>query len=170
MKKLVVVMNGSGGVGKDTLCEFVGKCYQVKNISAIEPIKKIAEENGWKGEKDAKSRKFLSDLKQTFIAYNDLPYKYLCQEYEKFEKTNEQILFVHIREGEEIQRFRESVQLPCVTILITREQVSDISWGNESDDNVNDYAYDYTYRNDKCLKDAEQDFVGLITQIYNSME
>lgn len=166
MIKLVVVINGNGGVGKDTLCDFAGKYYKVKSISAIDPIKKIAGENGWNGEKDAKSRKFLADLKQTFIAYNDLPNKYLGQEYEKFQRSDEQILFVHIREGEEIQKFKKTVQLPCVTILITRKLFSDISWGNESDDKVNDYVYDYTYRNDKCLEDAEKDFVELITQIY----
>lgn len=165
MIKLVVVMNGNGGVGKDTLCDFTGKYYKVKNISAIEPIKKIARENGWNGEKDAKSRKFLADLKQTFIAYNDLPNQYLCQEYEKFQRSDEQILFVHIREAEEIQKFIKNIQLPCVTMLITRKQISDISWGNESDDNVNNYNYDYIYNNDKCLEDAEREFVELITQI-----
>lgn len=167
MMKLVVIINGNGGVGKDTLCDFAGQVYKVRNISAIEPIKKIAGEHGWKGEKDPKSRKFLADLKRAFVAYNDLPYRYLCQEYEAFLKTDEQILFVHIREGEEIEKFKRHVQLPCVTMLITRRQASDVFWGNEADDQVNRYAYDYTYRNDKQLEEAQREFVQFLMRIYN---
>ena len=81
MKKIVIIINGNGGVGKDTLCDFASEKYTVTNISAITPIKNIAYQFGWRGEKDQKSRKFLADLKKTFIEYNDLPYRYLVGEY-----------------------------------------------------------------------------------------
>ena len=42
MKKLVMVINGAGGVGKDTLCEFAMKHFKVMNISSITPIKELA--------------------------------------------------------------------------------------------------------------------------------
>ena len=35
MEKRVVIINGKGGVGKDTLCNIIGKKYAVKNISSI---------------------------------------------------------------------------------------------------------------------------------------
>jgi adenylate kinase family enzyme len=66
MTKLAFVINGSGGAGKDTLCELAAKHFKTVNVSSIDPIKKIARENGWNGEKDLKSRKFLADLKQVF--------------------------------------------------------------------------------------------------------
>ena len=81
MKKIVIIINGNGGAGKDTLCDFAGEVYDTMNISAITPIKEIAKANGWNGEKDAKSRKFLADLKQIFVEYNDLPCQYLENEY-----------------------------------------------------------------------------------------
>ena len=53
MKKYVVIINGKGGVGKDTLCDIVSKKYCVNNVSSITPIKQIAQIGGWKGEKVA---------------------------------------------------------------------------------------------------------------------
>jgi Lrp/AsnC family leucine-responsive transcriptional regulator len=45
MKKLVVVINGAGGVGKDTLCSFAAQEYKVRNISSVDPIKELAKES-----------------------------------------------------------------------------------------------------------------------------
>ena len=47
--KLAIVINGGGGAGKDTLCDFAAKKFKTVNVSSIDPIKKIAGENGWKG-------------------------------------------------------------------------------------------------------------------------
>lgn len=166
MKKLVVIINGKGGVGKDTLCDFAGKYLKIRNVSAITPIKEIARKNGWNGEKDAKSRKFLADIKKAFIDYNDLPLQYLGREYADFMDGPEEIMFVHIREGEEIDKFKNIVKSPCVTLLVSRNQKSSVCWGNASDDNVSSYIYDYIYHNDKSLKEAENDFMIFLTNIF----
>lgn len=166
MNKLVVIINGNGGVGKDTLCEFAEKKYRVRNVSAITPIKEIARQNGWNGEKDARSRKFLADLKQVFIEYNDLPLQYLREQYHRFQVGTEEIMFAHIREGEEIDKFKGSVDIPCVTLLVSRQQGEHACWGNASDDHVGDYMYDYHYHNDKSLEEAEGDFLGFIDMVF----
>ena len=57
MEKIVIIINGLGGAGKDTLCDLVAKHYKVRNVSAITPIKNIAQKYGWNGEKDVKSDK-----------------------------------------------------------------------------------------------------------------
>lgn len=165
MKKLVVIINGKGGVGKDTLCDFAAKYFKVKNVSAITPIKNIAMQNGWKGEKDAKSRRLLADLKKIFVEYNDLPLKYLSKEYNDFLKEDEEIMFVHIREGNEIDKFKKIVDIPCIALLISR-QTGNVHWGNESDDNVHEYTYDYEYQNDKSLQDAEEDFISFMKDVF----
>ena len=69
--KIVIIINGKGGAGKDTVCDIAAKFYKVEIISAITPIKEIATSFGWRGEKDRRARKFLSDLKRAFIEYND---------------------------------------------------------------------------------------------------
>ena len=167
MKKLVVIINGNGGVGKDTLCDFAKDVFTVRNISAITPIKEIAAAHGWKGEKDAKARKFLADLKAAFIDYNDLPFLYIKEQYHSFlEDEKEEILFIHIREAEEIEKVKKYVQTPCITLLITREQKKNQCWGNPSDDNVTCYTYDYQYSNDKKLVEARIDFTGFLQGVF----
>lgn len=164
MEKIVIIINGNGGVGKDTLCDLAGERYKVTKISAITPIKGIARQCGWKGEKDPKSRKLLADLKKIFIEYNDLPYQYLIGEYKKFLYNNTQILFVHIREGEEINKFKQYVKIPCVTLLIRRDNFLK-NWGNDSDDNVENYMYDYIYNNNKTLTEARNDFAFFLQEV-----
>lgn len=163
MEKVVIIINGSGGVGKDTLCDFAAKHFRVQTVSSITPIKDIARrEFGWKGQKDSKSRKLLADLKELAVNYNDLPFMYLCKEYERFLKSRAQILFVHIREGKEIDKFKNRVRGKCYTLLITRRMSEDVRWGNAADDDVQKYEYDLTYKNDKPLEESERDFCDFL--------
>ena len=167
MRKLVIIINGNGGVGKDTLCDFATEVFSVRNISSVTPIKEIASQYGWKGEKDAKARKFLADLKEAFVAYNDLPFVYIKEQYHQFlEAESEEVMFVHIREGEEIDKVKQYIKTPCIAMLITREQHKKQCWGNPSDDNVADYAYDYQYNNDKKLTEAKTDFISFLKNVF----
>ncbi|MCR2048329.1 hypothetical protein NSB25_13630 [Acetatifactor muris] len=166
MKKTVIIINGNGGVGKDTLCLLAGRHFRVRNVSSVTPIKEIAGKyGGWNGEKDPKSRKFLADLKELFVNYNDLPFQYLCREYEDFMQSGEELMFAHIREGEEIEKLRNRIKTPCVTLLVTRQQNAQVSWGNASDDNVGSFHYDYVYANDRKLEEAEEDFCRFLREI-----
>lgn len=163
--KLVVVINGRGGVGKDTLCEMVSEKYKVSVISAITPIKQIAQQFGWKGEKDNKSRKLLSDLKRVLIEYNNLPNNYLIEEYNNFLNDNNQILFVHIREKDQIDLFKKSIKGKCVSLLVRRNNNDEFEYGNFSDDSVEDYQYDYYYDNSGSIEETKEAFLSLIDQI-----
>lgn len=165
MRKIVIIINGKGGVGKDTLCGLASKYFGVENISAITPVKTLAQQCGWKGEKDAKSRRFLSDLKRLLIEYNDLPTKYLYSQYQKFLAGKEEILFVHIREKDEIEKFRKLVGVKCVTLLVERKMEDIEQWGNSSDDEVEDYSYDYIFRNEKMLSETEQEFTVFLRKL-----
>lgn len=171
VKKLVIVINGAGGVGKDALCAAASARFAVKNVSAITPIKKIALENGWDGQKTPRARKFLSDLKRCFIAFNDLPNRYLLSEYRDFLRDGNEILFVHIREGDQIDAFKREVsEIPCVTLLVRRagQEYGVGAERNDSDDNVERYEYDYRYDNDKSLTDAERDFPVFLENIFHA--
>lgn len=163
MEKIVIIINGAGGAGKDTICDLAAKHYKVKNISAITPIKDIAQNNGWNGEKDAKSRKFLSDLKRVFIEYNDLPTKYLYGQYREFLESKNEILFVHIREKEEIEKFKKLVNIRCKTLLICRQDIDVEKWGNASDDEVGNYQYDFYFENNRPLSEVEQKLVSFLS-------
>lgn len=166
MNKLVIVINGSGGVGKDTICGIVAKHYKTMNVSSIDPIKSIAYENGWKGEKSAKARKFLAGLKQVFIDYNDLPQKYLANRCRDFWESDREILFVHIREPREIAKFKKKCGGSCITLLIRGRDSAKKSWNNAADDDVENYDYDFCYENNKRFGDLERDFLKFFEQIY----
>lgn len=78
MKKIIII-NGRGGVGKDTMINVLQNSDQyagrVGNISSIDPIRKAVNEliGNQDPIKDNKYRKLLSDVKMALTAYNDIP-------------------------------------------------------------------------------------------------
>ncbi len=166
MKKTAIVINGAGGVGKDTLCELAAKHFKVKNISSITPIKEIAAQCGWNGVKDNSARKFLSDLKRICVEYNDYPTVWAKKQYDEFISSDEDVMFVHIREPEEIKKFVDITGGEAKTLLVRGgKRMSDEKYGNASDDGVENFAYDYYFLNESSLDTAELEFVGLIENI-----
>ena len=166
MKKAVLVINGAGGVGKDTLCDLAAKHLKIRNISTITPIKELARMCGWDGSKDDKSRKFLADMKQLTVAYNDFPTKWALNIFREFMTTDEQILFVHIREPEEIKKFVSATDGFAKALLVRGgDRMKKSHYGNAADDCVENYSYDYYFLNDKGLAEAEQAFVELLSGI-----
>lgn len=164
-EKVLIIINGRGGVGKDTLCGFAAARYRVRNASSITPIKEIAAANGWNGEKTPKARKFLADLKDLFTRYNDLPTRYLLEQYEEFLAGDEQIMFAHIREGAEIDKLKSQAGGRCVTLLVKRSGGVPGNWGNAADDEAENYQYDYIYDNSLPLEEAEEDFLIFLQKI-----
>lgn len=169
LNKLVIVMNGAGGVGKDTLCQITEKYANTLNVSSVDPIKELARSGGWKGKKDLKARKLLSDLKLLFTDYNNLPLSYMFKRYVEFLFDNKlQIMFVHIREPEEIKKFVEVIPTAVVTVLVRRK--TDVgTYGNMADDNVENYDYDFYFDNNSTLEEAEVNFMNLIEDICKSL-
>ena len=168
--KLVIVINGKGGVGKDALCDALKISYKTKNVSTITPIKNIASNYGWNGEKDEKSRRFLAELKRVFAEYNDLPTKYIVDEYRSFLEDDNDIMLVHIRESNEIEKFIRQVSTPVIALLIKRSVIDNAKkYGNDADDQVENYPYDYIYNNDLPLKESSMAFVSFISDIKNKI-
>ena len=168
MKKFVFVINGPGGVGKDTLCAMAAKHFKVKNVSSITPIKEIAAACGWGGEKTDRARKFLADLKALTVAYNDYPTRWITREYEDFLASDEEILFVHIREGAEIRKFVDATGGRALTLLVRgghRFHHRGGAYGNAADDDVEKYRYDYVFYNDHPLSETERVFVAFLSRI-----
>lgn len=168
MKKLTFVINGAGGVGKDTLCDLAAKHFKVYNISTIMPIKDIARMCGWTGEKSDKARRFLSDLKRVTVEYNDYPTVWATERYHCFLESEDEIMFLHIREPEEIEKFVRATGGEAKTLLIRGgERMKKAVYGNASDDCVENYAYDYYFVNDKSLDEAERDFCAFLASLMN---
>lgn len=164
--KQIVIINGSGGAGKDTFCDYVSKYtgYGTYTISSVDKIKEIAKLIGWDGvSKTEKDRKFLSDLKLLTTQYNDLPLKDIKEKIKTF-KSNFRIdiMFIHIREPKEIEKLKKEYPDDNIkTLLITNKNVPRIT-SNDGDAGVFNYHYDFVINNDGTLDDLKEavlDFV-----------
>ena len=162
MYKHVVIINGSAGVGKDTFVDICNSFCKVMNYSSIDEIKRLAKLIGWDGNKDEKGRKLLSDLKVAMSEYCDLPFQSMKNKYEEFIKSDADILFLHIREPEEIARAAN--EFNAITLLIKNKNVKQIT-SNMADANVYDLNYDAVIDNSRTLDDLKNIakwFIGIL--------
>ena len=158
---IVVIINGSGGSGKDTVvnnCANFLKEYNivVHNYSTVTRIKKIMLKYlGWEATKTEKDRKCMSDLKKVCKQYNNMPF------YDVTNRINEtkyihdkKVYFIHSREPEEIQEFidyfnKDKSIGKVLTLVVTRPNYQILT--NESDRRIKEFHYDYVIDNDQTI-------------------
>ena len=156
----VVIVNGKPGSGKTTfenMCtEIVGDAYCNKR-STVDKVKEIAKMGGWNGIKDAAARKLLSDLKDIFTEYNNMPMNDILKYLSGWEADlayynvgdHPHILFVDDREPEHIEKLKN--KLNATTLLIRRPGDEEVETSNHADEKVFEYEYDWTINNDGDL-------------------
>lgn len=160
--KLIIIINGKGESGKDTICDIVDKYYFTTNISSIDIPKEILRKYaGWDGKcKDDKVRKTLSDLKKLLTEYDENVIHNNILNSIRYNSGN--FIFVHIREPHEIDKFKEIASKEydnIVTLLIRGRRYGAKEWNNDSDRNVGNYKYDYYFNNESSLEDLEKNFI-----------
>lgn len=155
MKKIYVT-NGSAQNGKDSFAEILGKYISVFKYSSIDLVKDMLEFAGAPKEpKTEEYRLLCSDLKDRLTKYDDIPFKDITSVVTDF-KNNQidtEVLFIDIREPEEISRAVET--FGAETILIRNPGVRKIV-SNHADANVERYKYDYIIENDGTLEQLER--------------
>lgn len=159
---IAIIINGKPGSGKDTFVDavqLVGRRFKpmffIMNISTVDNIKEAAKLMGWNGQKTPEARKFLSDLKDISIAFNDYPSKYVINEVltERECKGNTKFVFIHCREPEEIDKIKQGIGEYCYTLLLKREgsEIEEVTT-NHADMNTENYNYDIVVHNRKTLQ------------------
>lgn len=161
--KEIVVINGTGGCGKDTFVDFCKKFISVYNFSSIDKVKEVAKIIGWTGKKTEKDRKFLADLKQLTTNYNDMAFNSIEDAVKVFNSSDDEIMFIHIREPEEIKRVVD--KFDAKSLLIKRVG-QEIIKSNTSDANVENYDYDYIIEN-TTLEEFEKKAKQFIEDLKN---
>lgn len=172
----VFIINGSGGSGKDTFCNYIKQlasekdrfCH-VESIYTSTPAKQWAKKMGWDGSKLPCDRRFLCNLKDMLDYWNNATYNHIKDYFSSYYVTqfyhcyNKSILFIHAREEKDIvwiKNYCLNKGIPCKSILIKRPNTT--KKGNHADDNVEQYInYDYTILNKGTLEDFKkkaQDF------------
>ena len=149
--KRIILVNGSGGVGKTTFSSIISSMLPAMSYSSVQYVKEAAKVLGWDGvTKDEKSRKFLSDLKILSAEYNDHPYTMMCKVIEDFLHDDiHEWLFLHVREPGEIKRLCKDYPM-IITVLISNPNVDKIT-SNMADACVDNY---YKY-NEKIENDGD---------------
>lgn len=159
MIKTIFIINGMGSCGKDFLINSLPEQDKIYNISSIDCIKTNAKPFGYHGGKSPRDRKFLSELKRITTEYNDYSFGECMSEVSYFLNDPKlKLMFLHIREPEEIRKVVDcihsseylflSTQINVVTLLV-KDIESETHWGNNSDDNVENYKYDLVFENNK---------------------
>ncbi len=146
------IVNGypeSGKTSFELFCKDIleDRNYKVALISTIDPIKKIALTLGWDGVKDAKGRKFLSDLKDALELYCDFSYNYVK---DIIESSEYDVIFVDSREPPQIKRFCDTLR--AQSIIVKRQCLNNTEYSNHADINVENYEYDFTIYNTSSLE------------------
>lgn len=167
----IFIINGTGGSGKDSFIDFCQQynkkdnIYYIYNISTIDPVKYAAKYLGWTGSKEEVDRKFLSDLKDLWINYNDGPFNYIKTYVNRIieENYDNLIIFIHCRESEEINKIKNEFQDNCSTILINKDGLKINS--NKSDANVLDYKYDIIINNNGTTEDLFNSAINFIKNL-----
>lgn len=168
----VVIINGKPQSGKDTFCKYAqGYCDDDESantliISSVDPLKEMLTQLGWDGTKTNKIRDMLMDMKQLWVQNQDGPTMFLFNNILEFHKActgEDNIVFVHIREPEEIKKLVnaltgfESMGIDVISLLIIRGSGEDTpnqpAETRRSDDEalINNYEYDVTINNDEDL-------------------
>lgn len=149
-RKQIFIINGSGCTGKDTFVGMISKLTNetVMNFSSVDKVKEIARIIGWTGGKTEKDRKFLSDLKLLCTDYNNMPFNSVSEKVREFTESDAAMLFLHIREPDEIEKAK--IAFGAMTVLIKRDAIKQIT-SNMADGNVFNYQYDIVVDNDGDL-------------------
>ncbi len=168
----VVIINGKPQSGKDTFCKYAqGYCDDDESantliISSVDPLKDMLTQLGWDGTKTDKIRDMLMDMKQLWVQNQDGPTMFLFNNILEFHKActgEDNIVFVHIREPEEIKKLVnaltgfESMGIDVISLLVIRKGGEDTpnqpAETRRSDDEalINSYEYDVTINNDEDL-------------------
>lgn len=182
--KTIVVINGKGGIGKDTLISALDKENDISvfNVSSIDPFRDIADEFNNSGKKSDAYRLMLSELKRSIDSYykkeNGITYsdEYLKKELRQFvefsneDKTDiDNVMFVHIREPENIESFIETAKTTLmlmgekeayITSLLVRSDRAKEDYGNASDNGVEDYSYDFIFDSNGSKEEDTKRFVS----------
>lgn len=166
--KKILIINGSGGVGKDTFVNALRDFAEVTHISIVEPTKNLAKQIGWNGGKSEHDRKFLSDLKMLIDDYNDYNYGYISNIVRNYLDTPSDginLLCIDMRERPQIERAKE--EFGAETVLVKRDSVQHIT-SNVADAGVFNMEYNYIIENDGTIEDltrVAKSFVGLLIRL-----
>lgn len=175
MKKLLILINGESGAGKDTFVEFCKSSLHaqysptipVANIHRSDEAKAFLTTLGWDGTRTPKVRKLLADL----VEFGEETGHNSVQLYRTVWAFTAGIIFYHSRDTkaiEEAKRFYSSNNSVAVhTVLVKRDENRSPEkdrWG------IQDYTYDTVIDNNGGLNDLYWHASEFAEKCYDMLE
>lgn len=161
--KIIAVLNGKPTSGKDTFAKCCGEYVRTRHISSVGLVKQMALKIGWDGAKDDDGRLLLSNLKKTLYQYHDTIFKDLKCRIMDWYASDDELLFIDIREPDEIERAVK--EFKAITVLVDRD-VPDVD-SNASDMDVLNYQYDYVVDNNGTMEDLSNTAYTFVESLKN---
>jgi dephospho-CoA kinase len=167
----IILLNGYPRSGKDEFVNIVSDNYTCYDHSTIDKVKNIAVQMGWSGVKDEESRIMLSELKKFYIKWFDGPFQDVLKKIANIKGMNHEkcILFIHCREPEEIERLKDycnfDKSLNFFSILVKRPSHEIQDNKNDSDNNINNFDYDYEIINNGPIYVYKEKVLKLIEDV-----
>lgn len=163
---IIIPVNGKPGVGKDTVCEYIKLAFITARIrfleySMVDPIKEIASNCGWSGNKHPKDRDGLAQLKFILSSWLDYPFTELIRFVSKYiyvdpnvESASPLVIFVHAREYPDILRIFEAFgsHVPFVLWVDAGDRV-------QFDENISNGADNFVDEDKKLLLESGFDIL-----------
>lgn len=158
MVNSIYVINGKPRSGKDTVVEFIeaNVPFRTINISTIDPVNDALRVLGWDGTKTDAYRDLASYLKMKSDLMFDTSFKYIQSICDEFA-----IIFIHCREPHNIKRICNS--LGAKSVYVHRD--IDVTCNNDSDNNTDQYNYDYIIKNNGSLSELESTIINFINNV-----
>lgn len=184
----VVIINGAPGTGKDSFAKLAQaycnnyECANVLNLSSVDPIKDMLEGFGWDGNKDNMARNIISDIKKTWINAQNGPTTFMLYnilEWHKQYAEEDNIIFCHIREPEEIWKLKnilsgmDEIGIEVMTMFIIRAGNTvdgcDIDNIIDSDNPklISQFPYDRIIYNDGDLPQLDEKVCEFINELFD---
>lgn len=164
MRRVAIVINGHPRSGKDTVCQIVIQRLQAygwrgHSISSVDPIRDMFRGLGLPVDrKTPAERDLLAEVQSALNRYDWWAIKECARMVRaRFcdESRRSILCFVHIREPEAIQKFRELMTeqgIEIYTLFVDRKDAERVS-SNAADARVENMTYDLTIDNNSTLHD-----------------
>lgn len=185
----VIILNGTPQSGKDTFAKLAqdycnnDESANVLNLSSVDPIKDVLEGFGWCGDKTDTVRDIISNIKKIWIDAQNGPTTFMLYnilEWHKQHIEEDNIVFCHIREPEEIDKLKniisgmESIGIEVMTVLIVRCNTDGCDVDNVRDsDNpklISQYSYDEIIYNNGDLASYDERVCEFINKLLDEEE
>lgn len=146
----IFIINAYPGAGKSLFARYCKEIIQEKypicfihTISVIDPIKEIAAQLGWSGEKDEKGRLFLATLKDMADTNYNFTQNY-CKKIFSLLSARD-FIFIDMRSSYDIDWAVKNYK--AHSIFIKRDGLENKDYGNHADREVENYNYQYYIEN-----------------------